>query len=219
MAQPATTVVPFASLPSCATLCGPLYDANGACVPPAAPQGDADTYNKCFCQNSKLQPFYQGSTGVCGTGVCDADPNGLSGIQSWFTKFCEGKQASGTTSAGGSSSTAGGKSAQQHGGGGSWISGHWQWVVFIIIVVLGIAGIWTGACIWRRKYLRKKDRMYELGKGLPSSVAVDNHSGFVGSSSNRTSGQPGMFMSGGAPGGYSEKPRKERKKWNVTQRT
>ncbi|KAK8049452.1 hypothetical protein PG994_011182 [Apiospora phragmitis] len=218
MAQPATTVVPFASLPSCATLCGPLYDANGACVPPAAPQADADTYDKCFCQNAKLQPFYQGSSGVCGTGVCDADPNGLSGIQSWFTQFCQGKQAgSQTTSAGGSSSTSGSKASQQ-GGGGSWISTHWQWVIFIVVVVLGIAGIWTGACIWRRKYLRKKDRMYELGKGLPSSVAVDSHGGLAGPGANHISGQPGMFMSSGAQG-YSEKPKKERKKWNVTQRT
>ncbi|KAK8056387.1 hypothetical protein PG993_001614 [Apiospora rasikravindrae] len=182
MAQPATTVVPFASLPSCATLCGPLYDANGACVPPAAPQADADT-----------------------------------GIQSWFTQFCQGKQAgSQTTSTAGSSSTSGSKASQQ-GGGGSWISTHWQWVIFIVVVVLGIAGIWTGACIWRRKYLRKKDRMYELGKGLPSSVAVDSHGGLVGTGSNRLS-QPGMFMPGGASG-YSEKPKKERKKWNVTQRT
>lgn len=97
------------------------------------------------------------------------------------------------------------------------ISTHWQWVIFIVVVVLGIAGIWTGACIWRRKYLRKKDRMYELGKGLPSSVAVDAQGSLVGPGANRMS-QPGMFMSSGAQG-YTEKPRKERKKWNVTSRT
>lgn len=34
----------------------------------------------------------------------------------------------------------------------------------LIIVTVGIIAIWIGACIWRRKYLKKKDRMYELGK-------------------------------------------------------
>jgi hypothetical protein len=88
----------------------------------------------------------------------------------------------------------------------------------IVIIVVGIAGIWVGACIWRRKYLRKKDRMYELGKGLPSTVAVNTQGQLVGPGAPRTSGEPGMFMSG--PGGpYNEKPKKERKKWNVTQRT
>ncbi|KAK6841826.1 hypothetical protein PG990_006182 [Apiospora arundinis] len=218
MALPVTTVVPFASLPSCATACGALYDANGACVPPAAPQADANAYNTCFCKYEKLQPFYQGSSGVCGAEACAADPNGLNGIQSWFTSFCQGKQGSQTASSSGSTSTSGGKANTHQGGGGSWISTHWQWVIFIIVVVLGIAGIWTGACIWRRKYLRKKDRMYELGKGLPSSVAVDAHGSLVGPGANRMSGQPGMFMSSGGTG-YNEKPKKERKKWNVTSRT
>jgi hypothetical protein len=95
------------------------------------------------------------------------------------------------------------------------MSTHWKWVVMIIIVVVGIAGIWVGACIWRRKYLKKKDRMYELGKGLPSTMAV-NHQGRVvgGPSGSPHPEQPGMFTSGSR-----EKPQKERKKWNVTQRT
>lgn len=83
----------------------------------------------------------------------------------------------------------------------------------IVIVVVGIAGIWIGACIWRRKYLRKKDRMYEMGKGLPSTMAVNNHGHLVGPSASPHSDQPGMFMSG------SGEKANGRKKWNVTQRT
>lgn len=87
------------------------------------------------------------------------------------------------------------------------------------MVVVGIAAIWTGACIWRRKYLRKKDRMYELGKGLPSSVAVNAQGDLVGPGAAARN-QPGVFMPGAAgAAGLTEKPNKERKKWNVTQRT
>lgn len=89
----------------------------------------------------------------------------------------------------------------------------------IVIIVVGIAGIWIGACIWRRKYLKKKDRMYELGKGLPSSVAVNNQGQLVGAGVQRGPGEPGMFMTGPGTAAYNEKPKKERKKWNVTQRT
>lgn len=86
----------------------------------------------------------------------------------------------------------------------------------LVILVVGITGIWIGACIWRRKYLRKKDRLHELGKGLPSNVAVDTEGHLVGPGV-RSSG-PGVFMTG--PGGsFSEKPKKERKKWRVTERT
>jgi hypothetical protein len=90
----------------------------------------------------------------------------------------------------------------------------------IVIIVVGIAGLWVGACIWRRKYLKKKDRMYELGKGLPSSVAVNTQGQLVGPGMQRGSGgEPSAFMSGpGATAAYAEKPKKTRK-WTVTQRT
>lgn len=112
--------MPFASLPACAAQCGPLYDANGACVPPAAPAADEDTYDSCFCSYDTLQPFNQGASGVCDS-ACPADPNGLSGIQSWFTGFCNGRQAEATSDPGSSatsSSSAG--SGSSNGGGGDW---------------------------------------------------------------------------------------------------
>ncbi len=75
---------------------------------------------------------------------------------------------------------------------------HLRWVVMLIIVFVGIAGIWVGACIWRRKYLKKKDRMYELGKGLPSSVAVNTQGNLVGPGVGRDgpyANNPGLFAS------------------------
>jgi hypothetical protein len=89
----------------------------------------------------------------------------------------------------------------------------------IVIVVVGIAGIWIGACIWRRKYLKKKDRMYELGKGLPSTVAVNAQGKLVGPGAAKTADQPGLFMSGTGAPANAEKSKKERKRWNVTERT
>ncbi|KAI4867820.1 hypothetical protein F4820DRAFT_178438 [Hypoxylon rubiginosum] len=221
MPQPVTTVVPFASLPSCAGQCGPLYDANGACVPPAAPQTNEVTYDNCFCAYDTLQPFKQGASGVCDA-PCAADPAGLSSIQSWFTSFCDKAAAATTsaTSATGSSTSSANTAANGDGGGGDWLSTHWKWVIMIVIIVVGIAGIWVGACIWRRKYLKKKDRMYELGKGLPSNVAINTQGNLVGPGARDSnySNPQGMFMSGSGAG-YTEKPKKERKKWTVTQRT
>lgn len=34
----------------------------------------------------------------------------------------------------------------------------------LVILVVAIAGIWIGACLWRRRYVRRKDRAFELGK-------------------------------------------------------
>ncbi|KAI0125870.1 hypothetical protein BJ170DRAFT_451487 [Xylariales sp. AK1849] len=218
MSLPSTTVVPFASLPSCATLCGQLYDANGACVPPAAATADATTYDTCFCQYGSLQPFLTGTSGVCDS-ACTADAGGLSSIQGWFTSFCQNKAVStttGTSSSATSSSTGSSSSTENT---GDWLSTHWKWVIMIVVIVVGIAGIWIGACIWRRKYLKKKDRMYELGKGLPSTIAVNTQGQLVGPGAPKNSGQPGSFMSGPGNAAYNEKPKKERKRWNVTQRT
>ncbi|ORY60199.1 uncharacterized protein BCR38DRAFT_412384 [Pseudomassariella vexata] len=219
MALPVTTVVPFTALPSCATLCGPLYDANGACVPPVAATTDEETYDTCFCSYNKLQPFLSGTSGVCDA-ACPGDAGGLSSIQGWFTSFCSGRvQVATTTGTSSSSTSTSGSNSSNDSGGGDWLSTHWKWVIMIVIVVVGIAGIWIGACIWRRKYLKKKDRMYELGKGLPSTVAVNTEGNLVGPGVKRGAGQPGMFMSGHTDGAYTEKPKKSRKKWNVSQRT
>ncbi|KAI1823998.1 hypothetical protein F4861DRAFT_284896 [Xylaria intraflava] len=214
MALPSTTIVPFASLPSCAANCGHLFDANGACVPPANPATDVKSWDSCFCGNSLLQPLktsplQPGPNDVC-KGVCDAP--GLSSIQNWFTSLCNqvaAPTASTSTTAATSSSTAG--SGDKSKSGGNWASTHVNWIVFIVVVVVAIVGIWVGACIWRRKYLMKKDRLHELGKGLPSTVAVNAQGNFV-SSDPRDSpilNAPGALMSGS---GVAEQPEK-RSRW------
>ncbi|KAI3390557.1 hypothetical protein diail_9202 [Diaporthe ilicicola] len=93
-------------------------------------------------------------------------------------------------------------------------------------MVLGIAGIWIGAALWRRSYLRKKDRQYSLGKNLArrTTSGQNPYGGAMGGTPQRSQGsmhpsRPGVFM----PATISEanvydteKPPKTKKKWNFT---
>lgn len=98
-------------------------------------------------------------------------------------------------------------------------------------MVVGIAGIWIGAAIWRRHYLRKKDRQYALGKNLArrTGSGQNPYGGGAGSTTPTRSGslmqaqQPqrpgaGMFMPASISSAnvYQEKPPKAKKKWNLT---
>lgn len=60
----------------------------------------------------------------------------------------------------------------------------------IVLLVVGIAAIWVGACIWRRRYVRKRDRTSTLSAGKPGLA-------------NSTSGVPSQW---GAPAMTSESP-------------
>lgn len=224
MAQ--TTIVPFSTLPACVSNCGPLYDVNGACVPPAVAAADASAYDACFCSDARLAPYSTTTAGPCDA-ACTADPSGLATLTSWYQSLCGNVAevaSSSTSSSGGSSGSS--SSSSSGGGGGSWLDGHWRWVVFIIVMVLGIAGIWIGAAFWRRSYLRKRDRQYALGKNLAqrTSSGQNPYGGAApGGTPTRSEGsmhptRPGVFM----PATISEanvydteKPTKTRDKWRI----
>jgi hypothetical protein len=242
---PITTIVPFNNqkvLPACAAACGPLYDANGACVPPqvAADAGPA-AYTQCFCLDQRVAAFSSATTGVCDD-ACTNDPKGLSSIAGWFRNMCSvtdggnkgttrktGQQGSSTTTTGaGSASTAGSSAGANNGGGGDWISNHWQWVIMIVVLVVGIAAIWIGACIWRRRYLRKKDRQTSLGQKHSGSAKRPSWGPGMEASeggipydtydeSNR--GSNGIMLPGAAAGAPVEEKPKEKKRWIVRDRT
>lgn len=220
MAQ--TTLFNTATLPACVKSCGYLFDVNGACVPPAKTAAAASVYDACFCADSRLVPFSQGTAGVCDN-ACTANPGDLNTIRNWYTSFCANvKQPAGgadPTSTAGSGSNKG----KSNSGGGTWLSTHYQWVIFLVVVVVAIAGIWIGACIWRRKYLRRKDRQYALGKRLAHVTG----SGRVAPNASQAASihvpgagmfEPAPISSAGVYGG-SEKPKKEKKKWVVKERT
>ncbi|KAL8294629.1 hypothetical protein RB597_007753 [Gaeumannomyces tritici] len=225
-----TTLIPFATLPACAQQCGPLFDANGACVPPAAPTAAPAGYAACFCSNAKVSPFSAAAQGVCGPGVCADNPANLESIRNWFTNFCKDPKTLGTgTGTSNSNPTGTGRLTTSQGGGGDWMSNHWQWVVFLVIMVVGIAGIWIGACIWRRRYLRKKDRQYALGKRLGEAGVGGNGGGATtpgpnGSTRSVHLPAAGMFMpapisEAGVYGPERGNEKKAKTKWNPTERT
>ncbi|KFA63629.1 hypothetical protein S40285_03181, partial [Stachybotrys chlorohalonatus IBT 40285] len=250
---PTTTIPPFADsniLPSCAAFCGPLYDANGGCVPPAVAPADDSVYTACFCSNAVVAPFSTGVAGVC-DGACTATAD-LSSIAGWFRDICSVQnnddnnnggdnnggnqngngQTTATTTTRGSSGSNGSNSGANSGGGGDWLSNHWQWVIMLVILVVAIAGIWIGACIWRRRYLRKKERQSTVvqkqsGSASHPSWGPSAEAPPAGSfrDSFRNSGGPGVFMPAAAANNanlpYEEKPKRESKmkKWLVTERT
>ncbi|CAK7199288.1 hypothetical protein SEUCBS139899_001963 [Sporothrix eucalyptigena] len=183
--DPITTLVPFASLPACATNCGHLYDANGACVPPAAATGDTAQYASCFCNDAQVAPFSTGTAGVCDD-ACTTDSGGLESIHVWFSSYCSVEQkavatatTTGTTgtSTATSTSTSGSDSSGSKSTDNSWIATHYQWVIFIVVMVVGITSLWVGACMWHRRYLRKKDRQYALSNIRASTGAASGTTG------------------------------------------
>lgn len=217
MAQ--TTLFP-PTLPTCITSCGVLYDVNGACVPPAVPTADASSYGSCFCNEPRLAGFKNGGTGVCDA-ACAANADDAASIQNWFTSFCanaaQGGNAAPTDTTSTSRPTSG--SSNQGGGGGTWLSGHYQWVIFLVIMVVAIIGIWVGACVWRRRYVRKKDRVYALGTNLARATESGR---VVPNASNAGSIHvpgPGLFDPApiSSAGVYGEKPQKG--KWSLRGRT
>ncbi|PTB66823.1 hypothetical protein BBK36DRAFT_1198532 [Trichoderma citrinoviride] len=171
---PITTLVPFADraqLPACAAACGHLYDANGACVPPAIPTNTPAAYTSCFCFDPRLAPFSTTTAGVCDN-ACTGDPNGLASITNWYHSVCNVKNVAAPTTTSTTTTTTGNPSAPQRtdqAPSGDWISNHWQWVVMLVILVVGIAGIWIGACIWRRRYLRNRELRRQAGGGNTNS--------------------------------------------------
>lgn len=89
----------------------------------------------------------------------------------------------------------------------------------LVVLIVAIAGIWIGACIWRRRYLRRKDRQTSLGQ--KQSGSASHPSWGPTSGPTRDSGAP-MTYTSNAEAAYpkfesAEKPQK--KKWTVSRRT
>lgn len=120
-----TVIVDFSALPSCATNCGPLYDAQGACTPsnPNVAVSNLKTYETCFCAYSTLQPFLTTTAGVCDA-ACTADSTGLSSIQSWFKNLCKDITTSSSTGAAATAAATGSSTAEtkyvNHNSGSAW---------------------------------------------------------------------------------------------------
>ena len=73
------------TLPSCGQQCPVLLQAQGGCVPPAAPVTNQGIYQSCFCQSAFLQPLHGGPTPLCPT--CSTQD--MATVQTWFQGLCK----------------------------------------------------------------------------------------------------------------------------------
>lgn len=96
------------TLPACAQQCPVLIQAQGGCVPPAAPVTNQGIYQSCFCQSAFLQPLYGGPTPLCPS----CPPADMTTIQNWFQGQCKagapqgGQQPAPTTTTSSTSTSA-----------------------------------------------------------------------------------------------------------------
>lgn len=84
----------------------------------------------------------------------------------------------------------------------------------IVVLVVGIAAIWIGACVWRRRYLRKKDQMALAPKHSGGATNPSWGPTVPGSESTTP-----MTYGRDPERSLTEKPKKEKKKWTVGRRT
>ena len=100
----------------------------------------------------------------------------------------------------------------------------------LAVLVVGITGIWIGACIWRRRYLRKKDRQNILGQKHSGSASnpswgpsAENSYGMTGNVRDSTRSNGPLMGGGRGPVSAFEEEKPNRgnkvKKWIVNERT
>jgi hypothetical protein len=113
----AQTVLDYSKLPACAKQCTVLAQAEGGCVPPAAPVTSQGIYQSCVCQSALLTQLHT-SGAVCQTTGCSADD--AAKITTYYNALCAGpvvEPAPTTTLVTTSSSTATGTATAGAAGG------------------------------------------------------------------------------------------------------
>ncbi|KAF2793093.1 hypothetical protein K505DRAFT_418011 [Melanomma pulvis-pyrius CBS 109.77] len=163
----AQSVLDYTKLPSCARQCVVLAQAEGGCIPPAAPVDTQQTYQSCVCQSALLTGLHQSGAQCQATG-CSADD--AAKISTYYNALCSGPvvvpaPAATTTTATTSSATATGTAAAGAAGGNKtatqgktdWLSTHWKWVVMVIIIFVAILFFWIGGAWLKRRHDRKRD--------------------------------------------------------------
>ena len=117
------------------------------------------------------------------------------------------------------------------------MSGHWQWILAVVILALAITGGWIAACLLRRRYLRKKEREYELrppvapfangGQVYPVAgigAALGPYPPVIGTvrkgkDKESTEGGASVGSPLASPRPFGGGPEKKAKKWVVKERT
>ncbi|KAF2099063.1 hypothetical protein NA57DRAFT_76299 [Rhizodiscina lignyota] len=206
----AQTVLDSSKLPSCYTQCQPLTQANGACVPPAAPVTDQGTYQSCFCASQFLVALYSSPT-LQNCAACSASDQ--SQIQTWYESLCHGgvvvtpaggqtqtttassstQGAVTTTTGAASAATSGSESglSSNNPAPKPWFSTHWKWVVLLIVVVLAFIFFMTLGFWLKRRNRHRRDNQRFSGTGqlrnanspspFSSGILAPSDGAFIGS--------------------------------------
>ncbi|KAI4104595.1 MAG: hypothetical protein L6R37_003199 [Teloschistes peruensis] len=165
------------NLPSCAQTCANLLQAQTACTAPPNPAPGGTYGVQCFCGFAPLTSLDATAPANLCAG-CSTNDNAA--IQAWYQGTCRNGGTSGatadgqtTTSAATKGPTSSATAAPKATNSGTmvnghpanapnvaqkdWMSTHWQWVLMLIILVLGFIGIAVGGVYLRRYFHRRRE--------------------------------------------------------------
>ncbi|KAK3723870.1 hypothetical protein LTR37_001354 [Vermiconidia calcicola] len=184
-------------LPQCGQSCPVISSAVQQCN--GASNADLNTW-ACFCE-SVWTNSNQNIAAVCAASC--TNPTDNTAISTWYTNNCgsdngaslhggssAGSGTSGTTGATGSESSSAANegaptSDADESSGGSWWSGHWKWVLMVIILAVGLTILGFGGRWLKKRHDRKQDRInggFNEGittRGPPMSSANNVHDSAV----------------------------------------
>ncbi|KAL1852310.1 hypothetical protein Plec18170_006038 [Paecilomyces lecythidis] len=168
-AAQSVTLLPSAgsdTFPACAVDCQTLEQAQDSCVPPAAPVTNQATYVSCFCQSALLTQLRSSPAGVCS--ACSAADSQK--LQQWYNNFCStggnvqttttSTSTTATNAAAAAAATTTGSHTKSYPSPPSWISTHYQWIIMIIILAIGLTAIALGGMWLKRRYDAKRPGLY-----------------------------------------------------------
>ncbi|KAE8356670.1 hypothetical protein BDV28DRAFT_83249 [Aspergillus coremiiformis] len=196
-----TSLLPSAasgSFPSCALSCPILQQAQSACIPPSAPPNGRPTYVSCFCQSALITQLHNTPDGTC-TDTCTSAAD-RSILKTWYNDFCSsGGDNKGASPSDAAAATSTAKSQNTYPPPKSWWSSHFQWVIMIIILIVGFSAL-TVLGVWlKRRHDAKYPNLYHAGRGSNSGLLFNR-----GQNASPGPKQPGQFMPAPSPVSHSD---------------
>ncbi|KAL2815646.1 hypothetical protein BDW59DRAFT_153767 [Aspergillus cavernicola] len=178
-----------ATFPACGLTCTQLTQADDGCTPPTVQVTNRQTYVSCFCQSDLLRNFQTTADGTCDE-TCTT-PADRQLLQQWYVNFCnsggntgnsgtntdsdedtEDNTNSNTTSPADSSASpvAGSRNPAPQ----SWLDGHYQWIIMIVILVVGFAALAVLGVWLKRRHDAKHPHLYHAATGGSDSRIFAN---------------------------------------------
>ncbi|KAF9882789.1 hypothetical protein FE257_005157 [Aspergillus nanangensis] len=212
-----TTLIPTAAskiFPQCGITCPLLTQAQTGCIPPSALANGRATYVSCFCQSSLITQLHSSADGTCDDTCTSASDRSL--LKKWYTDFCasggdikttsttttntnnqndqnnqqDSNQANQNDNAAATTTASARKNTPPP---PSWWSGHYKWVIMVIVLIVGFAliavlGVWL-----KRRHDAKYPNLYHSASGSA------NNSGLLFARQNNLAPPPVAWASKASP--------------------